>query len=77
MKLAICSLTVQGSCEVNPAASLLAVGRDVVAEPLTYFWATSAAVGMAGNFAGQLQAALPDLWPENTSGSDNRFCTLA
>jgi hypothetical protein len=28
------------------------------------FWATSAAVGAAGNFVGRLQAALPDLWPE-------------
>ena len=53
-----------GYCEFNPAASLLAPGRDVVAEPLTPFWATSAAVGVAGNFVGQLQAALPELWPE-------------
>jgi hypothetical protein len=35
-----------------------------VGEPLVPFWATSAAVGMAGNFLGQVQAALPDRWPE-------------
>ncbi|WP_353642527.1 S8 family peptidase [Mesorhizobium sp. WSM2239] len=53
-----------GLCDWHPAVSLLAPGSDVVAEPLVPFWATSAAVGMAGNFVGQLQAALPDLWPE-------------
>lgn len=53
-----------GFCSWHPAVSLLAPGSDVVAEPLVPFWATSAAVGMAGNFVGQLQAALPDLWPE-------------
>lgn len=53
-----------GFCDWHPAVSLLAPGSNIVAEPLVPFWATSAAVGMAGNFVGQLQAALPDLWPE-------------
>ncbi len=53
-----------GFCDWHPAVSLLAPGSDVVAEPLVPFWATSAAVGMAGNFVGQLQASLSDLWPE-------------
>ena len=53
-----------GFCGWHPSVSLLAPGSDVAAEPLVPFWATSAAVGMAGNFAGQLQAALSDLWPE-------------
>ena len=51
-------------CQWHSAVSLLAPGSDVVTEPIVPFWATSAAVGMAGNFVGQLQAALPDLWPE-------------
>lgn len=37
---------------------------SVLHQPLVPFWATSAAAGMAGNFVGGLQAALPDLWPE-------------
>lgn len=53
-----------GMCDWHPAVALLAPGSDVATGPLTSFWATSAAVGMAGNFVGQLQAALPDLWPE-------------
>jgi hypothetical protein len=53
-----------GFCGWHPTVSLLAPGSDVVAEPLIPFWATSAAAGVAGNFAGRLQAALPDLWPE-------------
>ena len=53
-----------GFCGWHPAVSLLAAGSDVVGEPLVPFWATSAAVGMAGNFMGRLQAALPDHWPE-------------
>lgn len=53
-----------GLCGWNPAVSLLAPGSDVLGEPLVPFWATSAAVGMAGNFVGRLQAARPDLWPE-------------
>lgn len=53
-----------GFCSWHPAVSLLAPGSDVAVAPLVPFWATSAATGMAGNFIGQLQAALPDLWPE-------------
>ena len=53
-----------GFCAWGPSVSLLAPGSDVVAEPLIPFWATSAATGMAGNFIGALQAALPNLWPE-------------
>lgn len=53
-----------GFCGWHPAVSLLAPGNDIQAEPLVPFWATSAAVGVAGNFVGQLTAALPNLWPE-------------
>ncbi|PVX85846.1 S8 family peptidase [Paraburkholderia unamae] len=53
-----------GFCGWDPAVSLLSTGADVVTEPLVPFWATSAATAMAGNFAGRLQAAHPDLWPE-------------
>lgn len=53
-----------GFCAWGPSVSLLAPGADVIAEPLVPFWATSAAVGMAGNFMGTLHAALPDRWPE-------------
>jgi hypothetical protein len=53
-----------GFCEWHEAVSLLASGSDIVAEPLVPFWATSAAAGLAGNFVGRLQAALPERWPE-------------
>lgn len=53
-----------GFCSWNEAVSLLAAGTDVVGEPLVPFWATSAAVGLAANFDGRLQAAIPQLWPE-------------
>lgn len=53
-----------GFCAWNPSVSLLTAGSDVAVEPLTPFWATSAATGMAGNFLGRLEAALPELWPE-------------
>lgn len=53
-----------GFCGHDPSVSLLSAGSDHVAEPLVPFWATSAAVGVAGHFVGQLQAALPDCWPE-------------
>lgn len=53
-----------GDCGWEPSVSLLAPGSNVLHEPLVPFWATSAAAGMAGNFIGALQAALPDLWPE-------------
>lgn len=55
---------VTGFCAWHEGVSLLAPGSDVVTEPLVPFWATSAAVGVAGNFIGRLQAALPDVWPE-------------
>lgn len=42
----------------------LALGSDVATEPLVPFWATSAAVGVAGNFIGRLHASLRDRWPE-------------
>jgi hypothetical protein len=53
-----------GYCGTHPAVSLLAAGSDVVGEPLIPFNATSAAAGVAGNFVGRLQAALPGYWPE-------------
>ena len=53
-----------GDCGWEPSVSLLALGSNVLQEPLVPFWATSAAAGMAGHFVGALQAALPDLWPE-------------
>lgn len=53
-----------GFCTWDTSVSLISTSSDVVASPLTPFWATSAAAGMAGNFVGQLQTALPDLWPE-------------
>lgn len=53
-----------GDCGWEPSVSLLGAGSNVLHEPLVPFWATSAAAGMAGNFVGALQAALPDLWPE-------------
>lgn len=57
-----------GFCGWNPSVSLLTAGSDVVTEPLTPIWATSAAAGMAGRFLGQLEAALPGLWPETYRG---------
>lgn len=51
-------------CSYHPSVSLLSTGSDVTVEPLVPFWATSAAVGMAGHFLGRLQSATPDLWPE-------------
>lgn len=53
-----------GFCGWHPSVSLLGPGSDVTGELLVPFWATSAAAGIAGNFVGQLQAALPELWPE-------------
>ena len=53
-----------GFCGWHETVALLAPGSDIAAEPLVPFWATSAAAGMAGNFVGRLQAALPNLWPE-------------
>lgn len=51
-------------CGAHPALSLLTAGSDVMNRPLIPFEATSAAVGVAGNFLGQLKGALPGLWPE-------------
>jgi hypothetical protein len=53
-----------GFCAWHETVSLLALGSEVGTEPLVPFWATSAAVGIAGNFVGRLQAALPNRWPE-------------
>jgi hypothetical protein len=53
-----------GDCGWEPSVSLLAPGSNAMHQPLVPFWATSAAVGMAGHFVGALQAALPELWPE-------------
>ena len=54
----------EGNCEWHPSLSLLSAGNEVEVEPLVPIWATSAAVGMAGHFQGQLEAALPGYWPE-------------
>jgi hypothetical protein len=51
-------------CSWHPALSLLTVGADVQGQPLVPFWATSAAVGVSGNFFGRLAADLPGYWPE-------------
>ena len=51
-------------CIAHPAVSILGTGSDIAGEPLVPFCATSAATAIAGNFVGQLQAALPGLWPE-------------
>ena len=53
-----------GFCGWHLTTSLLAAGSDPQGEPLVPVWATSAAVGVAGNFIGRLQASLPQLWPE-------------
>lgn len=57
-----------GFCGYRPSVSLLCAGSDVVREPLTPIWATSAATGVAGQFFGRLEAALPGLWPETYRG---------
>ncbi|MGO1081249.1 S8 family peptidase [Inquilinus sp. CA228] len=57
-----------GFCAWAPSVSLLTAGNDIEVEPLTPIWATSAATGMAGHFFGQLEAALPGLWPETYRG---------
>lgn len=53
-----------GYCGPHDDLSLLAAGSDVVRQPLVPFWATSAAAGLAANFMGRLQAALPNMSPE-------------
>lgn len=44
--------------------SLLTTSRQVDANPLTAFWATSAATAQAARMAVQIGAAYPDYWPE-------------
>ncbi|MBD3729290.1 MAG: S8 family peptidase [Sphingomonadales bacterium] len=44
--------------------SLLAASRNVDTEPLTPFWATSAATAQASRMAAQIAAAMPGYWPE-------------
>ena len=44
--------------------SLLAASRNVDTEPLTPFWATSAATAQASRMAAQISAAMPGYWPE-------------
>ena len=44
--------------------SLLTTSRLVDANPLTAFWATSAATAQAARMAVQIGAAYPDYWPE-------------
>lgn len=44
--------------------SVLTANSDFVADPLTAFFATSAATGEAAHFTTALQAAHPEYWPE-------------
>lgn len=44
--------------------SLLTTSRQVDTNPLTAFWATSAATAQAARMAVQIGAAYPDYWPE-------------
>lgn len=48
-----------------PSLSVLTTNADFVVDPLTWFWATSAATGEAARFATSIMAANPDYWPEN------------
>jgi len=56
----------QGSDIVTglPSLSVLTTNSDFVSDPLTAFWATSAATAEATRFAATISAAHPDLWPE-------------
>lgn len=47
-----------------PSLSVLTTNADFVADPLTWFWATSAATGEAARFAASTMAAHPEYWPE-------------
>lgn len=47
-----------------PSLSVLTTNADFVTDPLTTFWATSAATGEAARFAASIMAAHPDYWPE-------------
>lgn len=53
-----------GFCGWHPSVSLISAGADIATQPLVPFWATSAAVAVAGNFVGTLHSALPQCWPE-------------
>jgi len=47
-----------------PSLSVLTTNADFVADPLTWFWATSAATGEAARFATSIMAGHADYWPE-------------
>ncbi len=49
-----------------PSLSVLTTNSDFVVDPLTAFWATSAATAEATRFATTIAAAHPELWPETT-----------
>lgn len=49
--------------------SLLTTSRQVDANPLTAFWATSAATAQGARMAVQIGAAYPDYWPETVRAS--------
>lgn len=47
-----------------PDLSRLTTGNDLIREPLTLTWATSAAVAQASWFAAQIANEYPNMWPE-------------
>ena len=51
-------------CRSHESLSLISTGSSPLSKPLVPFWATSAATAVAGNFFGQLMAALPNRWEE-------------
>ncbi len=51
-------------CRSHDSLSLISTGSSVHTKPLVPFWATSAATAVAGNFLGNLMAALPGRWEE-------------
>ncbi len=51
-----------------PSLSVLTTNSDFVADPLTAFWATSAATAEATRFATTLAAEGPTYWPETVRG---------
>ncbi len=44
--------------------SLLTTSKDFLQQPVTTFWATSAATAQAAGMAGAIMAKRPDFWPE-------------
>ncbi|MEQ1766258.1 MAG: S8 family peptidase, partial [Methylotenera sp.] len=44
--------------------SMLTTSQDFLAQPITTFWATSAAAAQAASMAAVIMARHPDLWPE-------------